>query len=114
MSSRPKYNDVYIIVNEGKLCGASTDREIAEERAEMLEYQAVKRELAQLDIEDPTPEEEYSARYEVGTYIVERVNLSGRKLSDFVEFYSCLGGQLLVGDIVHYLKADRFMKIFKI
>lgn len=108
-----KYKDAYIIIHDGKLCWASAEEEEAYERAEMLKYQAIKRELQELGIEDPTREDFESASYDAGGFEVEHVNLSGLTLGDYVTFYSCLGGTVLVGDIVHYLKADRGVRFMK-
>ena len=110
-----KYNDAYIIIHDGKLCWASAEKEEARERAEMLKYQGIKRKLQEQGIENPKREDIERVSDKLGEFEIGHVNISGLTLGDSATFYSCNVGEVevLVGDIVRYLKADRGVRFMK-
>lgn len=101
-----KYNNVYVVVNEGEMEYASTERENAEEYASEKNYRARQAVLDDWGNDDPTEENIAEADFQAGFdgdfHQVEKVNLEGKTEDDVVELSD--GTELDVSDILEKLK----------
>lgn len=103
-----KYKNVYIVINEGEIAFASTDRDEAKGYAETQEYINRDEVLERWGNEDPTEENlaeaVFQAGYDNGCYDVEKVDITGLSEDDTITTQD--GTEIDVSDILEKLKKN--------
>lgn len=101
-----KYNNVYIVIHEGDVVYASTDKESAEGYADEQMYNAREAVLDEWENDDPTEKDIEDADWQVGLngdfYEVIKVNISNKMDDDTLELPN--GDEVDVSDILEKLR----------
>ena len=101
-----KYNILYIVMNEGEVEYASTDKERAEAYVDYQMYKARERVLDEWGNDDPTEkdiaEADFQAGFDGDYYKVVKVDISNLAEDDMIELPD--GSEIEVSEILEKLK----------
>lgn len=101
-----KYNNVYVVMREGDVVYASTDKEMAEAYADSQMYNAREAVLDEWGNDDPTEEDIAEADFQAGFdgdyYEVIEVDISNKTEDDALELPN--GDEVDVSDIFEKLR----------
>lgn len=102
-----KYGIVYVVICDGEIVYASTDKSSAIAFANDESYAARQATLDEWDNDDPTPEDiaeaDYQAAYDGDYYEVARLDISNKKEGDMVKHS---GDEYDVSDILEKLEEN--------
>lgn len=100
-----KYSKAYLVINEGEVVYASTNKEDAQAYADDQGYEARQDVLKEWENDDPTDEDIAEADFQAGFdgdyYEVEQVDISNKTEDDMVELSD--GNEINVSDILEML-----------
>ena len=103
-----KYGIVYVVMNEGEVEYASTNKEYAEAFADNKGYDAAQEVLEEWDNDDPTDEDIAEAGFQAGFdgdyYEVVKVNIANKTEDDMVELPD--GTEIEVVEILEKLSTN--------
>lgn len=103
-----EYDEVYIVINEGELVYASTDKDSADAYAESKGYEARTQALDDMGIDDPTEKDIADADQLAGYggyYDVQVISLYGKEDDDCISLED--GTELCVWEIKEKLEENQ-------